>query len=56
MGYLFVSIFVAATMSVSVYAATGSFLLAFLGYSAAGCLTLLSVLVADGLLRGDSLD
>lgn len=47
MGYLVVSIIVAIAVSTSVYLATASLLLAFIAYSAAGTLTLMSAVVSD---------
>lgn len=56
MGFLFVSICVAIASAISVYVAFGSLLLAFVAYAAAGSVTLISALVADGLVNGDLSD
>ena len=56
MGFLFVSICVAIAAAVSVYIASASLVLAFVAYAAAGSLTLISALIADGLVNWDKLD
>ncbi len=56
MGLLIVSIIVASATASSVYMTSGSLMLAFLAYSAAGTLSLLSALIADGLVGEDFQD
>lgn len=51
MGFLFVSICVAIAAAISVYIASASLVLAFVAYTAAGSLTLISALIADGLVN-----
>ena len=46
MGYALTAVIAALAVSISVYAATGSFLLAFLAYSSGGTMTLLLALTA----------
>ena len=46
MGYALTAVIAALTVSISVYGATGSFLLAFLAYSAGGTMTLILALAA----------
>ncbi|MEM7717846.1 MAG: hypothetical protein AAF222_01460 [Pseudomonadota bacterium] len=53
MGFLIVSIFVASATATSAYIATGSLMMAFLAYSAAGMMTLVSALIADSVAHGD---
>lgn len=55
MGHLIVSIIVASATATSVYLTSGSLLTAFLAYSAAGTISLLSALIADGLVNEDIL-
>ncbi len=56
MGYLFVSILVAIAAAISVYIASASLVLAFVAYAAAGSLTLISALIADGLVNWNTND
>ena len=56
MGFLIVSIIVAIATGISIYAVTASLVLAFLAYAAAGTITLLTALIADGLMHGDLID
>ena len=56
MGLLIVSIIVASATSTSVYMTSGSLMLAFLAYSAAGTISILSALIADGLVSEDLFD
>lgn len=56
MGFLLVSIIVAIATGISVYIASASLMLAFVAYSAAGTITLLSALIADGLVNEDLID
>lgn len=56
MGFLFVSIIVAIATAISVYAVSASLVLAFVAYAAAGTLTLISALIADGIVGGGSID
>ena len=56
MGFLFVSICVAIAAAISVYIVSASLVLAFVAYAAAGSLTLISALVADGFVNWKSLD
>ncbi len=56
MGYLFVSILVAMAAAISAYIASASLLLAFIAYAAAGSLTLISALIADGLVSWNTND
>ena len=46
MGYALTAVIAALTVSISVYGATGSLILAFLAYSAGGTMTLLLALTA----------
>lgn len=54
MGYLVVSVVAALAMSISIYDVSGSFLLAFLGYSLTGTIVLLTVLFAECLGERDA--
>lgn len=56
MGFLIVSIIVAIATGISVYVVSASLVLAFIAYSAAGTITLLSALIADGYVNGDVID
>lgn len=55
MGYALLAIVAALAVSISVYGATSSVILAFLGYSAGGTMTLLLALAAAA-LAPDRLD
>ena len=50
MGYLIVSVIAAMASALAAYDATGSLLVAFLGYSAGGSMTLLLALAAAAVL------
>ena len=56
MGILFVSIIVAIASAISAYVISASFLLAFVAYAAAGTVTLVSALIAEGFVKGDVTD
>lgn len=56
MAYLLVGLIVAMATAISAYVATSSLLLAFFAYYAAGTLTLLSALIAAGLVTEDATD
>lgn len=56
MGFLLVSIIVAIASAISVYALSASLLLAFLAYTTAGTMTLLSALIAEAIVKGQSID
>lgn len=52
MGYALTAVIAALAVSISVYSATGSFLLAFVAYSAGGTMTLLLALTAAAVFSG----
>ena len=56
MGFLLVSIIVAIASAISVYALSASLVLAFLAYTTAGTMTLLSALIAEAIVKGQTLD
>lgn len=53
MGFLIISILVAIATATSVYIATTSIVLAFVAYTVAGTITLISAFIAEGLTHGD---
>lgn len=53
MGFLIVSILVAAATATSTYLVSGSLMLAFFAYAAAGSLALISALIAEAFVPGD---
>jgi hypothetical protein len=56
MGFLLVSIIVAIATAISVYAISASLVLAFVAYAAAGTITLISALIAEGIFNGEMID